>query len=122
MVWASSWKRTRRSRERSLTRPRPRPALARGPGISTSVQQNGNGADEEEEEGANDGRARFDIARLRYGRIIILTDADIDGAHIRTLLLTFFFRYMQPLIDGGHLYLGKPPLYKVTAGRNEGVY
>ncbi|MBX3095578.1 MAG: type IIA DNA topoisomerase subunit B [Fimbriimonadaceae bacterium] len=77
---------------------------------------------DDDELDTSNGKNHFDISKLRYNKIIIMTDADVDGEHIRTLLLTFFYRFMKPLIVGGHIYLAEPPLFVIKAGANERYY
>ncbi|MDW8106289.1 MAG: DNA topoisomerase (ATP-hydrolyzing) subunit B [Armatimonadota bacterium] len=90
-------------------------ALITALGTGISVDTNGNPSSGESD-------SRFDISKLRYHRIVLMTDADVDGEHIRTLLLTFFFRYMRPLIENGHIYIAQPPLFRVRVGKDEQYY
>lgn len=89
-----------------------------GTGIDIVV---GRGTDEEEANGSVR-ESSFDLTKARYGKVIIMTDADVDGEHIRTLLLTFFYRYMKPLLTAGMVYFAKPPLFSVLVGKDERYY
>src|SRR5439155_7351100 len=92
--------------------------------IQTMIKAIGTGIGKPKEDGASSSKdeASFDISKLRYGRIIIMTDADVDGSHIRTLLLTFFSRQLPELVRAGHICIAQPPLFGAKMGKDERVY
>src|SRR4029453_6283360 len=87
--------------------------------IQSMITAIGTGIGKPKEDGNGKDEGRFDITKLRYGRIIIMTDADVDGSHIRTLLLTFFFRQMTELVRAGRIYIAQPPLYQIKRKKRE---